>query len=121
MNPETPVRIRVRARKRGGAEAACWAHNPKVPGSKPGLANINFFYMFFIIRPNWRNWIARMTSNHKVAGSSPALGEYARLAQSVERTPFKRVVVGSSPTSGGGKRQTLGLEPEVSGIWRNIF
>ena len=24
--------------------------------------------------PNWRNWIARMTSNHKVAGSSPALG-----------------------------------------------
>ena len=55
-----------------------------------------------------------MTSNHKVAGSSPALGEYARLAQSVERTPFKRVVVGSSPTSGGGKRQTLGLEPEVS-------
>ena len=39
---------------------------------------------------------------------------YTRLAQSVERTPFKRVVVGSSPTSGGGKRQTLGLEPEVS-------
>ena len=27
----------------------------------------------------------------------------ARLAQSVERTPFKRVVVGSSPTSGGGE------------------
>ena len=27
-----------------------------------------------------------------------------RLAQSVERTPFKRVVVGSSPTSGGGGR-----------------
>ena len=25
-----------------------------------------------------------------------------RLAQSVERTPFKRVVVGSSPTSGEG-------------------
>ena len=24
--------------KRGGAEVACWAHNPKVPGSKPGLA-----------------------------------------------------------------------------------
>ena len=31
------------------------------------------------------NWIAR---------------SYTRLAQSVERTPFKRVVVGSSPTSG---------------------
>ena len=39
---------------------------------------------------------------------------YTRLAQSVERTPFKRVVVGSSPTSGGGKRQSLGLEPKVS-------
>ena len=42
----------------------------------------------------------------------------ARLAQSVERTPFKRVVVGSSPTSGGGKRRSLGLEPEVSRKWR---
>ena len=30
--------------------------------------------------PNWRNWIARMTSNHKVAGSSPALGALVRLA-----------------------------------------
>ena len=38
----------------------------------------------------------------------------ARLAQSVERQPFKLVVVGSSPTSGEGKRQSLGLEPEVS-------
>ena len=28
--------------------------------------------------------------------------QFARLAQSVERTPFKRVVVGSNPTSGGG-------------------
>ena len=50
-------------------------------------------------RPTWRNWIARMTSNHKVAGSSPAVGD-ARLAQSVERQPFKLVVVGSSPTLG---------------------
>jgi hypothetical protein len=31
----------------------------------------------------------------------------ARLAQSVERTPFKRVVVGSSPTSGDGDETTL--------------
>jgi hypothetical protein len=28
--------------------------------------------------PNWRNWIARMTSNHEVAGSSPALGAFYR-------------------------------------------
>ena len=41
-----------------------------------------------------------------------------RLAQSVERQPFKLVAVGSSPTSGGGKRQSLGLEPEVSRKWR---
>jgi hypothetical protein len=26
--------------------------------------------------PSWRNRIARMTSNHKVAGSSPAGGDY---------------------------------------------
>ena len=25
--------------------------------------------------PSWRNWIARMTSNHEVAGSSPAMGD----------------------------------------------
>ena len=44
---------------------------------------------------------------------------YTRLAQSVERTPFKRVVVGSSPTSGGGGRdKSLGLDPEVSRKWR---
>ena len=26
--------------KQDGAEAACWAHNPKVGGSKPPLARI---------------------------------------------------------------------------------
>ena len=26
--------------KRGGAEAACWAHNPKVGGSKPSLVKL---------------------------------------------------------------------------------
>ena len=26
--------------KRGGAEEACWAHNPKVGGSKPSPASI---------------------------------------------------------------------------------
>jgi hypothetical protein len=28
-----------------------------------------------VCKPNWRNWIARVTSNHKVAGSNPALGD----------------------------------------------
>jgi hypothetical protein len=36
-------------------------------------------------RPNWRNWIARKTSNLKVAGSSPALG--ACSISSVGRAP----------------------------------
>ena len=39
----------------------------------------------------------------------------ARLAQSVERQPFKLVAVGSSPTSGEGERQSLGHDPKASG------
>ena len=45
-------------------------------------------------------------------------GPIPGLAQSVERQPFKLVAVGSSPTSGEGKRLSLGLEPEVSRKWR---
>ena len=30
--------------------------------------------MFYNKVPIWRNWIARMTSNHEVAGSSLAMG-----------------------------------------------
>ncbi len=42
LNPIPPVRSRVRAIlfKLDGAEEACWAHNPKVTGSKPVLAII---------------------------------------------------------------------------------
>ena len=40
---------------------------------------------------------------------------YTRLAQSVERQPFKLVAVGSSPTSGEGERQSLGQDPKASG------
>ena len=29
---------------------------------------------FKVLKPQWRNWIARMTSNHKVVGSSPTWG-----------------------------------------------
>ena len=46
---------------------------------------------------------------------------YTRLAQSVERTPFKRVVVGSSPTSGGGRdipwSRTRSLIEEMEGSY----
>ena len=38
-------------------------------------------------------------------------GEKTRLAQLVERTPFKRVVVGSSPTSGDSDETTLKVSP----------
>ena len=51
----------------------------------------------------------------RAAGSSPVRPRKARLAQSVERTPFKRVVVGSSPTSGAGQRWTP-LSPQWK--WR---
>ena len=37
--------------------------------------------------PHWRNWIARMTSNHEVVGSSPTCGKHigmvARAVQGV--------------------------------------
>ena len=38
-----------------------------------------------------------------------------RLAQSVERQPFKLVAVGSSPTSGIGMRQSLGKTQKSQG------
>ncbi len=46
------VRWLLHPTKRSGAVEACWAHNPKVPGSKPGFANILFapfalFLLFF--------------------------------------------------------------------------
>ena len=62
--------------------------------------------MYFYFLSLWRNWTARETSNLKVVGSSPTRDYWmqsillAFLAQSVERRPFKPVVVGSSPTEG---------------------
>ena len=35
--------------------------------------------------PVWRNWIARMTSNHKVVGSSPITGISGWLAEWLRR------------------------------------
>ena len=37
--------------------------------------------------PNWRNWIARKTSNLEVAGSSPALGERFKSVPIVKHYP----------------------------------
>ena len=34
------------SRKRGGAEEACWAHNPEVGGSKPLSANLFLNFNF---------------------------------------------------------------------------
>ena len=44
---------------------------------------------------------------------------YTRLAQSVERTPFKRVVVGSSPIPGGGRDKPLVLNQKSQRKWRD--
>ena len=40
---------------------------------------INFYDLidFCTLLPPWRNWIARRTSNPKVAGSSPAGGTFS--------------------------------------------
>ena len=38
---------------------------------------------FIFVQPSWRNWIARLTSNQKVAGSSPAGGAIGSIAQLV--------------------------------------
>ena len=40
---------------------------------------------------------------------------FTRLAQSVERQPFKLVVVGSSPTSGRGRDRPLGITQKSQG------
>ena len=56
-------------------------------------------------------------------------GEKTRLAQLVERTPFKRVVVGSSPTSGegtGGRHERSpksgngGTYPEIQVVFHDL-
>ena len=73
-------------------------------------------------------WLERAAVNRKVTGSIPVgsgfqrgsmetspprkmkylcLAAAARLAQSVERQPFKLVVVGSSPTVGASKQEYL--------------
>ena len=49
-----PTRCQLRHRsvssQRIGAAEARWAHNPKVPGSKPGFATKNkFFYVFCVL------------------------------------------------------------------------
>jgi hypothetical protein len=45
LNQQTSVRIRVGTKKKQvGAVEACRAHNPKVPRSKLGLANLDFFH-----------------------------------------------------------------------------
>ena len=55
-----------------------------------------------------------------VIGSNPIIRNITRLAQLVERTPFKRVAVGSSPTSGArAVRDALPKSPKMGN--RGIF
>ena len=56
----------------------------------------------------------RTAVNREAIGSNPIRSAYTRLAQSVERWPFKPVAEGSSPSAGG---RALGLEhPRVACI-----
>ena len=41
------TRVKMSAGERLGAEEACWAHNPKVGGSKPLAANLLFCTVAF--------------------------------------------------------------------------
>jgi hypothetical protein len=64
---------------------ACWAHNPKVPGSKPGSAT-KFQKVWgatkrFGVRPKvcvppYSSWVQCLSANRMVAGSNPAGGDY---------------------------------------------
>ena len=120
--------------KRSGAAEARWAHNPKVGGSKPPSAISLFFYAWYGFVAEWSKaldsssslhlkawvrippepfrflgpvaqWIARKTSNLKVAGSSPArvafwlrlASLYGGLAQSVECVVCNDEAPGSKP------------------------
>ena len=60
------------------------------PGSNPGLD-----IFLSACNPYWNSWVCTI-----VMDNLPR----ARLAQSVERQPFKLVVVGSSPTVGTGSK-----------------
>jgi hypothetical protein len=69
LNQQTSVRIRVGTKKKQvGAVEACRAHNPKVPRSKLGLANLDFFIALLA-------QLAERTAFNRVAeGSSPSQG-----------------------------------------------
>ena len=75
------------------------SYEPKVQGSSPcGYTNASLAQLVRALFLYSRNKCSIQQS--KGRGFNPLRKQFARLAQSVERTPFKRVVVGSSPTSG---------------------
>ena len=74
---------------------ACWAHNSKVGGSKPLSATIVGLVFAAVFG---------FASADGALAIRNARTTVARLAQLVERQPFKLVVVGSSPTVGGFRK-----------------
>ena len=46
---------------------ACWAHNPKVPGSKPGSAILRLFALDLAAR-NWHPEIYTLDDNISISG-----------------------------------------------------
>ena len=83
---------------------ACWAHNPKVVGSKPTLANLYFL-------------TAKIVFHHEGedVGSKPTVGHYIfRPRSSVEeRRSAKPEVEGSSPEGSFVLAERISLINEV--------
>ena len=54
--------------KQTGAEEACWAHNPEVPGSKPGSANCCRKRILFFIAPTHHGFVRALSPAPTAAG-----------------------------------------------------
>ena len=65
-----PVSIGEHGISRLGAVEACCAHNAKVPGSKPGVANGS------TVKAYLAQSVERKTFNLVVVGSTPTVGNY---------------------------------------------
>ena len=62
-----------------GAEEACWAHNPKVPGSKPGRANSFDLFVKSLLLPAQRV-VVFIHENTYVATPNPRVVQWREVA-----------------------------------------
>ena len=88
---------------------ACWAHNPKVSGSKPLLAKSE--NDFKLSTADVAQSVERKPFKLVAVGSSPTVGKqnffiYALMAKWTRRPTSNREIVGSTPTKGTGYDST---------------